>query len=285
MVKLIWDKASERYFEAGVDRGVLYPMVGYGVAWNGLVSVNEKPSGGEATPYYIDGVKYLNVPSKEEFGGTIEAYTYPDEFSRCIGVDSFDGLEVYQQERSEFNFSYRTLIGNDIDSVAHGYKIHLVYNALAMPSQNTYGSMSSDIEALTFAWEFSTRVDTRMPYNPASNNGGVDKYDKSSLIPFSHVTIDSTKTSLELMLRIESRLYGTKTTAPRILTLSDLFWLFENPGASLLIDEEINTGLSPIIDTYSSEGDLTGNQSIGLYNTMSQSRLIETAEPGLYTLE
>lgn len=288
MTKLNWNEAGNRFFEAGVDRGVLYPMTGDGVAWNGLIAVDENPSGGEATPYYIDGVKYLNVASMEEFGGTIEAYTYPDEFAACDGTASFGGLEVHQQERSEFNFSYRTLIGNDIDGATHGYKIHLVYNALATPTQNTYGSLTDDPEALTFAWEFTTRADTGIPMEslaPLSTTFAAPTVSKSSLIPFSHVTIDSTKTSPDLMLRIENHLYGTKSTPPKLLSLSELFKLYENPLASLLIEEKPTTGLSPLVDTYTNDGDLKGNALEGLYNTISKSRLTETSVPGLYTLE
>lgn len=288
MTKLVWNEAGNRFFEAGVDRGVFYPMSGDGVAWNGLVSVDETPSGGEPVAYYIDGIKYLNASSPSEFSGTIEAYTYPEEFAKCDGTASFDGLEVYQQERSEFNFSYRTLIGNDLDGVSYGYKIHLVYNALATPSQNTRDSISSDVEALTFAWDFTTRVDTKIPASPATPLNSLldsNRSNKSSLIPFSHVSIDSTKTTIARLRYLENILYGSSSTEPRLPRLTELFTIFEGSYEALMIDSEPVTGLSPLIANFSGKGDLLGSVTEGIYYSPEESRLNETAQPGIYTLE
>lgn len=287
MAKLTWDNSGSRFFEAGVDRGVLYPVDGGGVAWNGLVAVSESPSGGEATPYYMDGVKYLNVSNVEEFAGTIEAYTYPDEFSECEGIQSFDGLEIHQQERAEFNFSYRTRIGNDIDGTDHGYKIHLVYNALAAPSQNTYGSLSDNVEAITFSWDFTTRPSDDIPAPPLGSigDGVIEAFDKSGLSAFSHVTIDSTKTSEVVMWVIENQLYGTDKTPPKLITLKQLFDLFENPPSAWLINGKPATGLSPLVGSRIDNGDLLGSATTGVYSALGDSHLIETNRPGLYILE
>lgn len=286
MAKLTWDNSGSRFFEAGVDRGVLYPINGGGVSWNGLIAVSEKPSGGEATPYYMDGIKYLNVSSVEEFAGSIEAYTYPDEFAECDGTQSFDGLEVHQQERTEFNFSYRTLIGNDLNGSSHGYKIHLVYNALAAPSQNTYGSLSENVEAVTFSWEFTTRPSDELPLVVNSTgNPVVGAFDKSGLNAFSHVTVDSTKTSPVLMWLIENTLYGTETTPPSLLTLRQLFDLYENPPTARLIDGKPDTGLSRLLETMIANGDLIGSTNTGMYSALDNSHLIETNRPGLFILE
>lgn len=275
MTKLVWNRAGERFYETGVDRGVLYVSNQAGVAWNGLVSVTETPSGGEVTAQYAGNSKYINQTGLEEFGGTIEAFTYPEEFEACDGTLSMDGLSVSQQGRSPFGFSYRTLLGNDIEGAKHGYKIHLVYNAMAVPTEIEYSSTDDAPEALTFSWEFTTT-----PIDPMSAMMG-----NTHLKPFSHVSIDSRKTDPGLMVRIENYLYGTKTEPARMFSLVDLIHLFENPLASLMIEANPNTGLSPIRDTYSSEGDLIGDPLEGLYSATSNSRLTETSVPGLYTLE
>ena len=160
--RLIWDKTGERFFETGVDQGVLFPKnetgaYAAGVVWNGLINVNQTPSGAEANPLYADNVKYLNLISNEEFAAGIECYTYPDEFGVCNGeVEAAPGVSVGQQPRREFGFSYRTLIGNDVDGQYHGYKIHLVYNALAAPSEKGYGTINETPEAITFSYDVTT---------------------------------------------------------------------------------------------------------------------------------
>ena len=197
MSKLVWDKTGERLYETGVKQGVLYPMDAKGtypkgVAWNGLTNVTESPSGAEATALYADDIKYLNLMSNEEFGGTIEAYTYPDEFAECDGSASIaTGVYIGQQSRKTFGFCYRTTIGNDVESNAHGYKLHLVYGALASPSEKAYSTINDSPEAVTFSWEFST--------TPVIVTG---------VKPTACLTIDSTKVSAEKLAALEKILYG-----------------------------------------------------------------------------
>lgn len=270
MAKLSWNDVGERIFEVGVDRAVLYNQSGIGVPWNGLVAVKENPSGGEAEPYYIDGVKYLNVSGLEEFGGSIEAYTYPDEFAPCEGVvEVGDGLFVHQQERESFGLSYRTLVGNDLEGIEFGYKIHLVYGALAEPTSKDNQTVGAEIDPDTFSWDFTTT-----PVIAVSN---------VNLAPLSHITIDSTKTSTTVMAMVEAYLYGTANSEPTLMTLQQLFDLFENPPLSLKIDADYENGLSPLIPDRN--GDLTGDTFNGLYTTAPDSRLVETSQPGLYILE
>ena len=199
MSKLEWDKTGERYYETGVKNGVLYVMEAgaytKGVAWNGLTAVTESPSGAEATPLYADDTKYLNLISNEEFGGTIEAYTYPDEFKDCNGEAELAlGVVIGQQARKSFGFCYRTVLGNDVDENAHGYKLHLVYNAKAAVSEKAYATINDSPEAITFSWEFTT--------TPIEVNG---------FKPTSIVTIDSTKVGAEKMALLEAKLYGSET--------------------------------------------------------------------------
>lgn len=197
MSKLVWDKTGERLYETGVKQGVLYPMDAKGtypkgVPWNGLTNVTESPSGAEATALYADDIKYLNLMSNEEFGGTIEAYTYPDEFAECDGSASIaTGVYIGQQSRKTFGFCYRTTIGNDVESNAHGYKLHLVYGALASPSEKAYSTINDNPEAVTFSWEFST--------TPVNVTG---------FKPTACLTIDSTKVDPEKLAALEKILYG-----------------------------------------------------------------------------
>lgn len=197
MSKLVWDKTGERLYETGVKQGVLYPMdtkgtYPKGVAWNGLTNITESPSGAEATALYADDIKYLNLMSNEEFGGTIEAYTYPDEFAECDGSASLaTGVYIGQQARKTFGFCYRTTLGNDVDSNAHGYKLHLVYGALASPSEKAYATINDSPEAITFSWEFST--------TPVNVTG---------FKPTASITIDSTKVDAEKLAALEKVLYG-----------------------------------------------------------------------------
>lgn len=200
MSKLVWDKTGERLYETGVKQGVLYPMdtkgtYPKGVAWNGLTNVTESPSGAEATALYADDIKYLNLMSNEEFGGTIEAYTYPDEFAECDGsAEIATGVYVGQQARKTFGLCYRTTVGNDVDNNAHGYKLHLVYGALASPSEKAYATINDSPEAITFSWEFST--------TPVNVTG---------FKPTASITIDSTKVDAEKLAALEKVLYGDDT--------------------------------------------------------------------------
>lgn len=209
MSKLVWDKSGERFYETGVDHGVLYPIQSTGtytkgVAWNGLTAVNESPSGAEPTAIYADNIKYLNLMSAEDFGGTIEAYTYPEDFKACDGsAEIATGVYAGQQSRSVFGLSYRTIIGNDVDSNNHGYKLHLVYGCLASPSEKAYSTVNESPEAITFSWEFSTT-----PVEITKTVGG------KTLKPTALITIDSTTTDPGLLADLEEILYGKDPTQP-----------------------------------------------------------------------
>ena len=162
MSKLLWDKTGERFYETGVKMGVLYVQqtggaYNKGVAWNGLTAVTESPSGAEANPMYADDIKYLNLFSAEEFGATVEAYTYPEEFEQCDGSASIStGVMIGQQERKQFGLCYRTTLGNDTDGNDYGYKLHLIYGAKASPSEKAYATINDSPEAITFSWELTT---------------------------------------------------------------------------------------------------------------------------------
>lgn len=204
MSKLIWDKTGERFYETGVKNGVLYVQEAgaypNGVAWNGLTAVTESPSGAEATALYADDIKYLNLISNEEFGATIEAYTYPEEFAQCDGSAALaTGVMIGQQSRKPFGLCYRTTIGNDSDGNDYGYKLHLIYGALAAPSEKAYASINESPEAITFSWEVTT--------TPVSVSG---------FKPTASVTIDSTKVNAEKLAALEDILYGTEDAEPRL---------------------------------------------------------------------
>ena len=208
MSRLTWDKIGERLYETGVDRGVLYPMNAdgsypKGVAWNGLTSVSESPSGAESNPIYADNLKYLDLRSDEEFGFTIGAYTYPDEFAECDGsAEPVDGLEITQQPRSAFGFCYRTLIGNDTEGRNYGYKLHLVYNAMANPSEKERSTVNDSPEAGEFSWECSTTPVVISALNPKTNK---------PYRPTAHLVVNSTKISAEKLAALEALLYGATT--------------------------------------------------------------------------
>ena len=196
MAKIEWDKTGERLYETGVKNGVLYVQEGgaypKGVAWNGLTAVTESPSGAEATPLYADDIKYLNLISAEEFAATIEAYTYPDEFAECDGSAALaDGVMIGQQARKTFGLCYRTTIGNDTDGNDHGYKLHIIYGALAAPSEKAYATINDSPEAITFSWEVTT--------TPVNVTGAK---------PTASITIDSTKADPTKLAALEDILYG-----------------------------------------------------------------------------
>lgn len=197
MSRLTWDDTGKRLYETGVKNGVLYPIqtdgtYSKGVAWNGLTAVTESPSGAEATALYADDIKYLNLISNEEFGATVEAYTYPDEFAECDGSAALvTGVMIGQQKRKTFGLCYRTSIGNDVDGSDHGYKLHLIYGCLAAPSEKAYATINDSPEAITFSWEISTT-----PVN-------VDNFK-----PTSQITIDSTKVNEAKLSALEDILYG-----------------------------------------------------------------------------
>ena len=196
MAKLVWDKTGDRLYETGVKNGVLYiPTAGVyskGVAWNGLTAVTESPSGAEATALYADDTKYLSLMSAEEFGATIEAYTYPDEFAACDGsAELADGVMIGQQKRSTFGLCYKTTIGNDTEGNDHGYKLHIIYGAQAKPSERAYASINDSPEAITFSWEITT--------TPVNVTGAK---------PTASLVIDSTKADPSKLAALEDILYG-----------------------------------------------------------------------------
>lgn len=205
MPKLTWDNTGERIFETGIKQGVLYPIqsdgrYSKGVAWNGLTAVTESPSGAEATPLYADDIKYLNLLSNEEFGATIEAYTYPDEFAECDGsAELATGVMIGQQKRKVFGLCYRTAIGNDVDGNDHGYKLHLIYGCLAAPSEKAYSTINDSPEAITFSWEVTT--------TPVNVEG---------FKPTSQITIDSTKADPTKLAALEAILYGSAESEARL---------------------------------------------------------------------
>ena len=213
MPKLIWDDTGKHLFETGVQKGVLYPQVkgAYpkGVVWNGLTSVTESPSGAESNPHYADDIKYLNLVSAEEFGATVEAYTYPDEFANCDGsAEISPGILVGQQERQKFGLCYRTVLGNDTEGNAYGYKLHIIYNATASPSEKQYQTINDSPEAITFSWELST--------TPTNVDGHK---------PTASLVIDSTKVDETKLKKLEDKLYGTESEEASLPTPNEIIAL------------------------------------------------------------
>ena len=218
MSKLVWDNTGERLYETGVSKGVLYIPTGgvysKGVAWNGLTAVTESPSGAEATPLYADDIKYLNLMSNEEFGCTIEAYTYPDEFAECDGSASLvDGVYIGQQARKTFGFCYRTVLGNDTENNDHGYKLHLIYGCLAAPSEKSYATINDSPEAITFSWEVSTT-----PVNVTGHK------------PTACITIDSTKADPTKLATLEAKLYGDTSSEAMLPLPDEIAQIFSTSG-------------------------------------------------------
>lgn len=217
MAKLVWDESGKRIYETGVQKGVLYVQdeggtYPKGVAWNGLTAVTESPSGAEATPLYADDIKYLELRSAEEFGATIEAYTYPEEFEACDGSASLaKGVSIGQQDRKAFGLCYRTVVGNDVQGNSHGYKLHLIYGAVASPSEKAYATVNDSPEAVTFSWEITT--------TPVEIEG---------FKPTASITIDSTKVNSEQLATLEKKLYGDEGEAQLPLP-SEVKAIF-NPG-------------------------------------------------------
>lgn len=232
MGAITWDGIGERKYETGVDHGVLYlqDAVGEyleGYAWNGLVSISESPSGAEASPQYADNIKYLNLVSAEEFGATIEAFTYPDEFAVCDGTASpVAGVTVGQQTRKPFGLSYRTRIGNDIDGTDHGYKLHLIYNALAAPTEKAYSTINDSPEAITFSWEVTT---TPVPVS-------------DTLKPSATLIIDSTKVDPGKLADLETILYGSAGVEPRLPAPGEIISMIEGTVVEVVPEEPTQVG-------------------------------------------
>jgi hypothetical protein len=247
MPKLVWDQTGERFYETGVKQGVLYPQgtdgtYPTGVAWNGLTAVTESPSGAEPTPIYADDIKYLNLLSAEEFGATIEAYTYPDEFKRCLGEhEIIQGVTIGQQKKSRFGLCYRTSIGNDKDGTDYGYKIHIIYNCLASSSEKGFNTVNDSPEAITFSWEVTTM--------PVSVTG---------FKPTAFLVLDSKKFKLSGLVNvlrgIEEVLYGSSNTSARLPLTSEIRDLFQfymylrDSNSELILDNFGNPIRSTVYD-------------------------------------
>lgn len=269
MTRMIWNRQGHRFYEHGVDRGVMYPIGGKGVPWNGLISVDENPVEGVVARHYLDGVTYHQSATRPEFQASLEAYTYPDELNEMVGSHSNGfGLYFEQQEKREFNLSYRTHVGNDIEGGDLGYKIHIVYYAIATPTQSSFGTNTSTVDPSLFTWDLSTRVVKNV--GPRS--------------PLSHIIIDSTSTHSSVLKQVEDILYGTSTKDPRcpgVVELTDIF----AQTAGFNIFERTGTGMAPLVET-EGPADLMSvdKYRTGLYERPRNSRLMR-AEPGLYILE
>lgn len=264
MAKIQWDKPGERLFEVGVDRGVLYPRGSYGVPWNGLVSVAQTGDGGSSYPYYIDGYKFYNDSTPEEFSGTIEAYTYPKEFATLNG-DHTNGSGLYygQQDREEFDLSYRTGVGSDTEQHL-GYKIHLLYNVLAGPSSETYSTVSNSTDPMNFSWGITTR--------------GVRV---SGVRPTAELVIDTTVADPEKVSLLEDILYGKPGYGPKMPTQTQVIELFDDwPYLELTIDRV--TGINPL--SYDGYKDLKGDVSYGIFEIPQDTRLSQDGVSGFYRI-
>jgi hypothetical protein len=223
MSKIVWAESGKRFYETGVNNGVLYPMhtdgtYPNGIAWNGLTGVTESPSGAEATALYADDIKYLNLVSAEEFGATVEAYTYPDEFAECDGSKALAaGVMIGQQSRKQFGMAYKTTLGNDVDGNSHGYKLHLIYGALAAPSEKGYQTINDSPEAITFSWGIKT--------TPTVVTGNK---------PTASVVIDSTKADATILTALELILFGAPGVNPRLPSPNEIATLFASAAPSAL---------------------------------------------------
>lgn len=231
MTRIDWAQAGQRYFEAGIDRGVLFVDGNSAVPWTGLVNFNQRQSGGESTPRYLDGIKISNRSSPEEFEGTIEAYTHPVEFERCDGTyRAENGLRITQQRRRPFNMTYRSKIGNEIAGLDRGYKIHILYNLTAEPSDRGYRTLVDQNEPMTFSWNVTSRAVPVQGYRPSS-----------------HFIVDSRDIPTELLTQLENLLYGTEDTDPSLPTPGELLFMFDS-----YLDEiyDAGTPYTPVFVTY-----------------------------------
>lgn len=225
MSRVVWNAPGERRFEAGIDRAVLYTHGGDVAPWNGLKSVTHKPSGSEITTFYLDGEKFNQISENEEFAATIEAFTYPEEFELCDGTAYLsNGLSVDGQQREMFGLTYRTRIGNDLDGVDHGYKIHLVYNAIASPSQRVYSTINTSAVPTDFSWDITT-----MPIR------------MSGQAPSAHYVVDSTRVDQFVLRQFEDIIYGTDFTEPRMPTPAELTKFFMNAKVLRIVDNRDGT--------------------------------------------
>jgi hypothetical protein len=260
MAKVVWTQESVRY-EAGVSHGILYPSSGPGVAWNGLLEVEESYSGGDVTPYHFDGIKYLNLASTRNYQASISAISAPEEFLPCIGEKSVvPGFILTRQAKSNFGFSYRTNLDTDL-----GYKIHLVYNAVAAVNQRGHYSINQTLVPNTHRWSISATP-------PKTSN---------LFKPSTHYIIDSTKVDPDVLYVLETILYGDVDLEPRLLSPEELVDIVVN-WSPVIITEQLVTGLATLT---AGNGDLYETRNAGLFQTLPHGRLANTLVGGLYTLE
>lgn len=243
MARISWSNPGSRVYEAGVDRGVLYVGNAAGVPWVGLAAVNQGQSGGEVKARYLDGIKIANRTSPEDFEATIEAFTYPDEFGVCDGTIRLDnGLRLKQQRRKPFSLTYRTKVGNELDGLSHGYRLHFLYNLTAEPSDRAYKTLTNETDPLTFSWKVSARPPLIDGYRPTAS-----------------FEIDSRDVPAELLQVIEDTLYGTELESPRIPSASELIFLFDSfqdevydagsPYTPVFVTYDAGTPATPVTDT------------------------------------
>lgn len=266
MAVLIWDQTGERFFETGIDHGVFYPATGPGVAWNGLTSVDETPSGGEVESLYYDGDKYFDVVSSVDFQATISAYSAPPEFLNYDGqISLIPGLiATGQDRRARFGLSYRTKIGNDVDGDGHGYKLHIVYNLTASPSNRSNRSDDTNKNPLELQWQINAVPPTASTYKPTA-----------------HFIFDSTQLSAQMLADIEGWLYGTSIDDPILPPIADLLDILTAYSPLDIVPDTVN-GLAGLVTT-TGDGDLSTTATAGLLRALPYTRLTETATPGLFT--
>lgn len=262
-MKLAWDEISKRLFETGVDRGVLYPVsttgtYPLGVAWSGITALTESPSGAEANPIYADNIKYLNLISAEDYGATIEAYMYPDEFAECDGSAALAaGVTIGQQKRRGFGLCCRTVLGNDTEMNDYGYKLHLIYGAIAAPSEKSYSTVNESPEAMTLSWEITT--------TPVSVTG---------FKPTACLTIDSTKVDSAKLAALEDILYGTTEADARLPLPDEVLAIMSEPAPSAL-------ALSTIVpDDEATDVAVGANIVMTFNNKIDKESIIITSEVG-----
>jgi hypothetical protein len=231
MTRISWSQTGERYYEAGIDRGVLYIDGSPGIPWDGLVNFNKQQSGGESSPRYLDGIKISNRTSPEEFEGTLEAYTYPIAFEACDGTSRFqNGLRVTQQKRKSFNMVFRSKIGNDVAGLARAYKIHIMYNLKAEPSNRGYRTLVDQNEPMLLNWKITSRPERILGFRPSA-----------------HFIVDSRDIPADLLMQLEDILYGTETTDASIPSAGELLFMFDS-----YLDEVYDAGspFTPVFATY-----------------------------------
>ena len=264
MTKLRWDKLGERFYETGIDRGVLYLSDGSGVAWSGLTSVEEDAGDESASPLYFDGVKYFDAQSASDYSATLTALTYPDEFLDFEGItDLGNGLLVDGQEEKLFGLSYRTRIGNDVEGTEYGYKIHLVYNLTAAPDETSYQTRGQSNEPINFSWKISGIPEHVVGYKPTA-----------------HIIFDSTELESSMFAGIEDILYGDVDTEARQPSLSELVDIVSLWNPKLIVPDSVG-GLALLVN---GSGDLTQIKTVGVYSALPSTRLVQSDVEGFYQL-